>query len=288
MIEFWKVTPGGNPTILLRVEDVPPHARAAVAGHVMDPLHLGAEQVGFVRMPDAALGLSARLDMMGGEFCVNATRAFALVLAGQGLLPQLPLEAEPSQHRAWQGTVEVSGAESPVVVNVRKDATHSEASFAVGASLEFSLLPEPLRLADGLDLVRLPGIVHLVLRTPAPLDERDIPDMCAELRARYGLENEDAVGVMWLTDLAGPAPLLLPFVWVRETQSLCAESACGSGTLASALTLHDRERSANFEIRQPSGQTLGVALARRHSGGWTAMIGGDARLVAHGMLSSLS
>jgi len=43
----------------------------------MDTLHLGAEQVGFI----IHLDLQPRLEMMGGEFCGNASRALAVVLA---------------------------------------------------------------------------------------------------------------------------------------------------------------------------------------------------------------
>ena len=70
--QFWKVTPSGNPTILLKAEDVPPARRAEVANAVMSPQHIGGEQVGYIRLKG-----TPRLDMMGGEFCLNATRAFA-------------------------------------------------------------------------------------------------------------------------------------------------------------------------------------------------------------------
>ena len=77
---FWKVTPGGNPTILLRGQDIPPAQRASVAACIMSHQHIGGEQVGYVRFEGVP-----RLDMMGGEFCGNAAMcAAALHMMKQG------------------------------------------------------------------------------------------------------------------------------------------------------------------------------------------------------------
>ena len=46
-----------------------------------ESLHLSGEQVGFVRFASPSEP-TPRLDMMGGEFCLNATRAFAALLDG--------------------------------------------------------------------------------------------------------------------------------------------------------------------------------------------------------------
>ncbi|MBR3880156.1 MAG: hypothetical protein IKJ34_00950, partial [Mailhella sp.] len=143
---FWKITPSGNPTILLRAEDIAVEHRAAVARAVMDNQHIGGEQVGYIRLSGIP-----RMDMMGGEFCLNATRAFAAVLHDLGLLPRTG--------DGSAGTVEVSGAEGPVSVRV---IAQPDGQLSAEACLHFSSLPQPEFLQEGTQLVRVPGITHII------------------------------------------------------------------------------------------------------------------------------
>ena len=74
-IRYISADPAGNLTALTLTQ-VKPEERAAVAARMMVRCPEGFEQVGFIgaHAADAAL---PRLDMMGGEFCGNAARAFA-------------------------------------------------------------------------------------------------------------------------------------------------------------------------------------------------------------------
>lgn len=91
VLPFTKYSPCGNTTILVREASLSPADRARVAAEIIAPGHLEAEQAGYV---DTAAPVP-RLDMMGGEFCVNATRAFAALLAEEGKL-------SPGKRRAWR------------------------------------------------------------------------------------------------------------------------------------------------------------------------------------------
>lgn len=91
VLPFTKYSPCGNTTILVRESSLSPADRARVAAEIIAPGHLEAEQAGYV---DTAAPVP-RLDMMGGEFCVNATRAFAALLAEEGKL-------SPGKRRAWR------------------------------------------------------------------------------------------------------------------------------------------------------------------------------------------
>ena len=269
MFPFWKVTPGGNPTILLKAQDFPRHRRAEVANAVMSPQHIGGEQVGFVRLKG-----TPRLDMMGGEFCLNATRAFASVLDSLGLL-----EYDGS---ISYGRVEVSGADSLIAVRV----THAENALPfVEACLHFDELPAPEE-KDGIRLVRIPGITHIVQIGHMP-DSRDLSDFCKAQRSAFALEEQEAVGHLWLSESeknteAGTSALVMePAVWVRDTRSLCLESACGSGTLACALACHAHSGERQFSILQPSGTALSVRMEKA-DGGWDIWVGGPSRITASG------
>ena len=269
MYDFWKMTPGGNPTILLKAEDFPPQIRASVANAVMDSQHIGAEQVGYVRLSG-----TPRLDMMGGEFCLNATRSFALLLAERGLLAQ--------EGDVLTGRVEVSGVSSDVAVRVLKQ--RNGLPFAE-ACLHFSDLPMPEDFPGGLRLVRVPGIAHILQEGPLP-GEKLLPEFCERQRLLCGVAAEEAVGHMWLSSVESAAPdvaeaELRPVVWVRDTGSLCSESACGSGTLACALALHAEKGCTHCTIRQPSGHCLSVRMEKT-AGGWDIWVGGPVRMTASG------
>jgi diaminopimelate epimerase len=237
----------------------------------MDTQHIGGEQVGYVRLDGVP-----RLDMMGGEFCLNATRAFASVLDSLGLLE---LDGNVSH-----GLVEVSGVDEKVAVRI----THGEGLPVAEACLHFESLPELEALNETLSIVRVPGITHLVQRCSAP-ERAILESFCAEQRRELSLEAEDAVGHLWMVERAGdPADsgttvlALDPVVWVRATKTLCFESACGSGTLACALAVHARSGATQFSIYQPSGTPLSVRMERSENG-WNVWVGGPSRITASGM-----
>lgn len=268
--QFWKVTPSGNPTILLKAEDVPPARRAEVANAVMSPQHIGGEQVGYVHFEGVP-----RLDMMGGEFCLNATRAFASVLDSLGILERTG--------DVSSGLVEVSGVDGPVEVRV----THGANALPfVEACLHFSELPEPELLPGGLRLMRVPGITHIVQSGSLP-SGAELALFCREQRRTLALEEEEAVGHLWLgvperaAQEDETALDLSPVVWVRETATLCFESACGSGTLACALAEHARSGEEEFSIAQPSGMALSVRIKKKENG-FDVWVGGPSRITACG------
>ena len=161
--------------------------------------------------------------MMGGEFCVNATRAFAALLAEEGKLSP--------ESGGLGGIVSVSGMPERLRVRVRRLAAHR---FESSVLLDLPQAPPLENVAPGMYLVRVPGIAHLVLDAaahPLPADkDRDT----AALFARFGLLGEDAAGCIWLH--REPSGLrITPFVWVRGTGTTYAETACGSGTLAASI-----------------------------------------------------
>ena len=268
MYSFWKITPGGNPTILLKADDIPPARRASVANAVMNPQHIGAEQVGYIRFEG-----KPRLDMMGGEFCLNATRSFAVLLAEKGMLT--------AHGDCLCGSVEVSGVPGDVPVRVTQ---YQDRLPVAEACLHFPTLPSPESLPGNLTLVRVPGIAHIIQTGPIP-PSRELPSFCERQRVLCNVDGEEAVGHLWLRGTSKTQEEqeadLVPVVWVRDTASLCQESACGSGTLASALALHAQSGLSRFRIMQPSGCTLSVTMERDNEG-WNVWVGGQVRVTARG------
>lgn len=281
-LSFHKFSPGGNTTILVTDGTIVACNRASVAAALMAPLHLQAEQVGFVTYgtPHSL----PRLDMMGGEFCVNATRSLAALLAQQGQLT-------PRPDGTFTGMVSVSGADAPLEVVVSTipacgcgnvTPPHPASPLHAAVCLPLEKAPRIAALAHWLHRVDLPGITHLLLDSahfPFPADPATT---ARDLRAAHGLTHADAVGCIWYTRHADILAID-PVVWVRDTDSTHHETACGSGTLALALHVHGPGPTpATVAIRQPSGAHITVSLTTGQDGTALAWIGGPVQLIARG------
>ncbi len=225
------VWPGGNTTAIV-AEGMPREQQAAAARAIMrqDPT---IEQVGFFERP-VDPGADIRLQMMGGEFCGNAARCAGYVWGAETGNTHVRLE--------------VSGLSGFVDVDTRPDRTtlRLPGSFFLDAAR-----------ADH-TIVDLAGIRHVIV------EGKGDATTAGELIRRYR-ESHPAVGIMYL-QRAGQALHLTPFVWVRETDTLIPETACGSGTIAVAVAEHGSTRTAAARITQPTGETYSVRLHHDGSG----------------------
>lgn len=264
-LPFVKYSPGGNPTILIRNVRLSPEERAKAANELMHSLHVGAEQVGYAN----TLSDPPHLEMMGGEFCINAARSMAVLLAQSGRL-------HPASENRLCGQTTVSGTDAPLLLTVRPLA--HEALFEAAVRLEYARPPLVEDVAPEIRLVRLPGITHLVLNARRAPASATPETTAAELRARFNLEQEPAVGCIWTDRTTGR---ITPVVWVRNTNSICRETACGSGTLAAALAGALPCRDGRFSAVQPSGEILEVEMIAPGKG-WQAWISGPVHVVAEG------
>lgn len=274
---FSKLIPGGNATILLTDPALPPEQLPEIAARLMDPMHIQAEQVGALysetpspfSVPGRAASLP-HLQMMGGEFCVNATRCAALLLARQGRLAPLlsPLARANEPTPAWSGELTVSGMNAPVRVLVATGATALEAALFPAGSAEpdegiglgihvaparhaslhcaarIACGPSDIRLhilRAGVTLASLSGIQHLLVDAA----RHPLPDMLspawkkasAQWRADSGIAGSPASGVVWYTRESN-GYRIWPAVEVLATGSEHLESACGSASLAMAFAGH--------------------------------------------------
>lgn len=261
-LRFYKVSPGGNPTILI-LDPVPSHERVAVAQRLLAADHLQAEQVGYLDLTADPV----RLDMMGGEFCGNACRAAALVMLQEGI----GLEKNGD---LWHGMLSASGTSRPLRVQVDLRGTHP----TCWAEMP---LPAPQALtlcAPGIGLVHMPGISHLCLNEALHSFPTDYVEAACELRKSFDLTACDAAGCIWYQYKEESRYKIKPVVWVRGTDSTYLETGCGSGSLAVALWLEkEKNVPATCQIIQPSGETIGVQRERH-----CAWIFGPTRLIARG------
>ncbi len=256
-----RADPSGNITLFV-LDPVAEAERAAVAARLMARRDLAAEQVGFVCPP--RMGGDGRMEMMGGEFCGNAARAYGMLLA-----------RERGVSGKARFLVETSGCDQIVAV---------DADVSAGTARAELPLPRFVRRAKTAELrgtlVHLGGIAHLVVN--APPDEALFA--CAE--AIFAREPEcaglDACGVIFLHD-----GRMTPLVKVAATGTLVWEGSCGSGTLAAALAGSADMTDGVFacDYVQPRGtvraevERKGGAVVSAHIGG-TVTLGGVLTLEA--------
>lgn len=215
---------------------------------------LDAEQAGFTDLARRTLR------MAGGEFCVNATRAFGAMLdralaAGTSAVTASGLAADGAR----RFKVTVSGWPGPIGLIVRG----REPEWQVAAELTLGTCPLTVP-GNGLALVRLPGISHLLVG-PGSWPEQGRTAVARELMRHYNLLDEDAAGVIWWTWAGAqeePSLRIRPVVRVRVVDTLYEETSCGSGSLALALFQRARGLGDSCAILQPGGDRLAVSFAR--------------------------
>lgn len=226
--------PAGNITVfVLSPLDRTEYAKAANQLMEMEQFH--AEQVGFVEMREDG---NLRLQMMGGEFCGNATRSF-------GFLKSLLDETHPQYV-----DVEVSGSSDILTVEVNHERGTSRTSMP---------LPECIKEVEvpgygSYPVVVFDGIMHMIAKGP----QKSEGFVKAAMDAVRAQGKCDAYGIMFLEpsgDGMEKCYRMTPVVLVVETGSLVWESSCGSGSMACAVYLSDRKEDGHYVyvLRQPGG-----------------------------------
>ena len=230
-LEFVKLSPTENMTVIVKTP-VPRSEHSRVAAALIGYAGVFAEQAGFVE-PPAIEGAGSRLQMMGGEFCGNATMSMAALTArDEGIMPG----------ETRMIPVEISGANELLYCSV----TSTEEGFICRTRMP---LPESVEEMNGFVLVRMPGIAHVILKCSEPEKMR----AGAEELLRETAENlpDEAVGLM----LYSPEKAeLIPLVYVKPTDTMIWERGCGSGSAAvGAMTAWERQQSAAVRLKQPGG-----------------------------------
>ena len=231
-LEYTVIDPTKNITLLV-TNPVPRDVQPRLAARLLK-LEEDAEQVGFVEQYASAL---PRLQMMGGEFCGNATMSMAAWL----------MRREPV------GTVrdlllEVSGAPQPVTCRI----TRLDGCFIGTVSMPLPERIEQLSLPVGgvketFPVVFLPGICHVI----APAEVIDRARAEETLRAWSELLPGEAMGLLLLDE---SQTAFTPLVYVKPTDSCVWERGCGSGSAAIGAWLTAvRGADQCVSLRQPGG-----------------------------------
>ncbi len=234
-MEYIVLAAGGNATAIVIVNAL--HDRAWYEDRGRDLMrrteHLGVEQAGFLNLE------TRHFEMSGGEFCGNAARSAAMLIA------MLADETE------FEFTM--SGYEGPVHAVVSLDGNRASVS-CVFPNLK--AVARPTELPGGKEgmIVDLGGIVHVLTHDVFVNDRAVYESRHREITEALGLSDRSAVGVCWIEPIGHAGSLMHPVVWVRGIDSFFYETACGSGSIAVAVATNEQE------ILQPSGQSIRVVI----------------------------
>lgn len=235
--------PAGNRTAIVR-QGVPKSERARVAEQILEHTELRAEQIGFETRPLYG-GSAGRLEMAGGEFCGNAARSFGYLLCRERGLDHC--------------VIEISGTRDKLEVICDPDNETGVVQMP---------MPEKIEMVAGDEqemypLVVFRGITHMICTDREP-DE----DFARRMIGRYG-DAYSAFGVQFVRD-----GRLTPIVYVSQTGTVCRESSCGSGSLATAWYLTQKKEDGfhSYSFEEPGG-TITARIAKRE-GRYAGTIGG--------------
>ncbi len=267
-LEFVKLNPSENMTILVKNFDDKPQF-IDVANKLLAYGNVFAEQVGFITQPSSKVALS-RLDMMGGEFCGNATMCLAALVAR---------DKNFEKNKETVVPLEVSGAEGIVDCYV----TPVEDYFIGKVKISAPRKIEEIEVRIGADTlpaksVHLHGITHLCIEDDGTLDKELICSTLVKDYLKY--TDQDAFGVLFYNPKES---FMYPVVYVVTTNSIIHERCCGSGSAAvvSALSCKNKETMTQ-KLIQPGGY-LDVNVVYENNEIKEVWIEGKVTIVAEGV-----
>lgn len=265
-IPFIKTSPTQNITVLVNAP-VPRSEQPVLAARLLACDSVGGEQAGFIE-PAALPGARLRLQMMGGEFCGNATMSLGAWLARQDGLPDGGCASY---------VLEVSGTEGLTGCHIERSGDAYRGTVCMP-------LPERITAVtlntdagpQAFPMVRMPGIAHIVAPTESGLTREEI---ARRIRSWNETIRADALGVLRY-DAVREA--IEPIVYVPATDSAVWERGCGSGTAALGCWRALRDgQSIRTVLRQPGGE-IEVNAAVEDNAIVRLTITGTVRIVATG------
>lgn len=247
-LNYVKVNPVENMTIFV-MDPVDSSQHMLIANKLMNYNNIHGEQVGFVESPRTMKGKSLntlRLQMMGGEFCGNATRSLA------ALMVHLNIDSISKVDDYYNVTLEVSGSDDLINCQVRKTDKGNIYYSKVNMPLpqrtsKTNILFEEKNI--NLTRVDFQGITHFIVEANEIIDKEEFFKV---IKSKMSKEEYDAFGIMFYDYAKG---FLQPLVYVKGTDSKYWERSCASGTSALGVALATNlNKSISEKISQPGGE----------------------------------
>lgn len=219
---FWKFSTAGNTTLFL---DQPLPLREAMQ-------IIPAEQAGYADL------MSSHLQMAGGELCINAAIAFA------AFADMLGKQA---------GNLQTAGQIIACGATGKKPHWQAWINFDLSCSMD----ARTMDAGDEIPVRYLPGISHALIKCTRLPEPGEAMNQAPNILKNLGLDDS-AAGVVWWRS-HGEEIELTPVVSVPKAETFNLEGACGSASLAVAMSQPNKKS----RIRQPSGEYLTVEIGHR-------------------------
>ncbi|UQZ88325.1 diaminopimelate epimerase [Deltaproteobacteria bacterium Smac51] len=269
-IQFIKLSPTQNMTILVE-SPVPRELHKEVAQELMKYDGVFAEQVGFIEAPEHNPDAWGRLQMMGGEFCGNATMSLAAVLA---------MGREIPDGRPVDVPLEVSGLDGIINVDLTLQGHEAHCSVEMPRPEKIEQLTLHLKGEDyQINVVTLEGITHIIVDVDLVSGDKAI---FAERALREWKSNfsAEALGLILYDRVRN---FIKPLIYVESTDSFVWERGCGSGSAAlGAYLAHKAQGTVGVDIAQPGG-VITVMSGYKPDRTMKTVISGNVKLVARGV-----
>jgi diaminopimelate epimerase len=222
-------------------------------------------------LEQASNGAVLRMQMTGGEFCGNAARsAAALVATTYHGNRELDSVADYGAIREEGNTLlfrlEVSGTNSLISARVSPGQDGWDVEIELPRMAERKVQSDVLLTLDNgtvpCTVVTLEGISHILIpeyHMHFRNDQERFQILVADVIEQLGWDEMGAFGLIWTRKERG-YHAIEPVVYVKAIQTCIYESACGSGTIAVALALTTEGQSNSTSVRQPSGAVLEATI----------------------------
>lgn len=230
--------PSGNITIFV-LTPIPEFQYTDIASRLLSISQFNAEQICFIKDINFGNDIQGTMSMSGLEFCGNASRSFALLIAKrQGLTGVNKIK------------VLVSGAPEPLDVLVNTNLNHAEVSMPHPINIEI-LTGQEISYLNQAVLVEFDGITHIILNdVPACRETFD------EIKTTImNTRNPAALGIMFYNT---KTKHMVPVVYVRDVDTTYFEGSCASGTTALCISLSQKYTDGiyRYTVSQPAGELI--------------------------------
>lgn len=237
-IKYKILNPGGNKTAIVIGNNYTDEEKEKINNKILRE-NRDIEQVGFINQN------KYRLEMAGGEFCVNATRC-----AVWEYLKGIPGKIE----------IEVSGYKNKILGEIKKDK-----QVYINMPIK-NKITNIIEIKEKFNLIKLDGILIIILDEEYSKEyigklKRDEEKTKLELKEIMKKidTQEKAVGIILLEEQKEKIKIN-PIIWVKTIDTLYYETACGSGSLATAIYKNYTDNMQNLEVIQPSGYSIKIEI----------------------------
>ena len=238
-IDYKILNPGGNKTALINGIEYTNNQKKLINDMIMNN-YPQVEQVGFLSDKEN------RLEMAGGEFCINGARcAIFEYLKGK------------------EGKIElsVSGTDKKIIGKVLKNR-NVEVKLNINKKIS-----DLIEIKNDFMCIKIDGILIAVLdeeKSKKYIQKLKENEQATKIELKQLMINdinsdEKAIGIILLEKVSQKIKMN-PIVWVKEINTIFYETACGSGSIGTAIYNYLKNSQKEIKLVQPSGYSIYVRL----------------------------